>query len=568
MQYSSPSLLILFILTMLISVMYFFVFLRNQEKYISYWTLSWFTYSVSLLFIIFFLKNTDMTILLAIRKVLDLFNIVFLLFGIYSFMNIRVPNHWMKYSLYQVIWCVIAIVYGFDITLILFPISIYQAVLSVVLCYILWKNWPIDRLEKIFTIAIFSLWGISKIYFPYYQAYHFDSSTFFYEIILANILNFCILLIYLQKIKSELDIRNSQFKLLAENATDIIFYFKLQPYPSFSYISPSVKKITGYSPDDFYKNPKLHIEITHPKDRSKSQSLFSEKNSNISTVLRWQCIDGNYIWVEFRNSAIIQHSICTGIEGIIRDITQRKEAEESLIQSRKARQLLLSYISHELKTPVTSILGYISAVKDGTFSDSASRKNAIDVIFSKVLTLQHLIEDLLQLTKLETKQFSFQFMQVNVSNFINYLVNKHAWDIKNAGLDLKVHIHYEIEKNAFDILIDKERIEQVFTNLVFNAINYTPSGGTITIICRKAKVQEKIIISIKDTGAGISKEDLPHIFDRFFKGTTNKKMRGKGSGLGLTISKEILNAHHGEIWIESTLGKGSLFNFSLPIYKE
>lgn len=568
MYNTSLFLLIFMIFALAIALVYFYIFSRSQEKFMRYWGISWIFYSISLIFLILYL-NSNLSWLLNIRVVFDLLNILFLLFGAYAFMHISIPSHWLKFSLYLIIWVMIGILYGLDNYIISLPVSIYQFILCISLCTIIWKYWNIQRLEKIISIIIFLLWGISKSVFSFLEVrYQNPSLLKMLEIILSNIMSFSILLIYVQKIRKELTRIENQFRIIAENVTDIIFYYQLKPHSCFSYISPSVEKTTGYSPQEFYNNPKLHIEITHPDDQKNAQFLFIPENNTSAEILRWYTKEGNILWVEFHNSMIFENGEIVAIEGIILDITRQKSAEDDLIQSKKSQQLLFSYVSHELRTPVTSILGYISAIRDGTFDTQAKVNQAIDLIFSKAVTLQRLINDLFQLSQLETKQFSFNFMQVSVSELFGNIIGKYTLDIKNAGLDCITNIN-EVQSLKCDIIADPERMEQVFSNIFFNAIRYTNKNGSITVLCKYDVSRKLVLFSISDTGRGIPEKELNKVFDRFYQSSLNKPVEGKkGSGLGLTIAKEIIEAHGGKISVQSTVGVGSTFNISLPLYFE
>jgi len=221
-----------------------------------------------------------------------------------------------------------------------------------------------------------------------------------------------------------------------------------------------------------------------------------------------------------------------------------------------------------LKTPITSIIGYINAINDGTIKDTKQIEDAIDIIFTKSLTMERLINDLIQLSKLETKQFSMQFMRIEANELAIDLMSRHKLDIKTAHLTLR----YKIDREALSkkyLIIDLERIDQVFANLISNAIKYTKAKDSIIIKFGIDSTKDNFYVSVTDTGSGISQDDLPHIFDRFYMSSTvSEEKRMSSTGLGLTISKEIIAAHRGTIFAKSRLGKGSTFTFTIPLYKD
>lgn len=572
---NSSGFLFAFMLSVIvIMIVYFYIFSKSQEKFVHYWGLSWVFYSLGLVCLILSTNFSSLPFL-ELRKFFDLLNIMYLLFGAYTFMHVPIPSQWSKFTLYLALWMILSTVYSIDVSIAYHPVSLYQIILTLVLCYIIWKHWDLEKHEKVLSLLVFLIWGISKAAFSYIEADSFNmESAYLIEVLMSNTLNFCILLIYLAKMKKEFFIKEKLFRVMADNANDIIFYYQMSPFPCFSYISPSIESIMGYSPNEFYANPRLYIEITHADDQHKAINLFSsvigDKGRGIhqQQILRWYTKEGSLIWLEFHNSVIMESSSVIAVDGVIRDITRRKKIEDSLKKSKVVMETFLSYISHELKTPMTAILGYISAIKDGTIVDDNEKKYAIDLIYAKSLTLQRLTEDLQQLSQLETKQFDFKFMQLSVADHINSLIYKYANDIKNADLKLNVDME-KINKVKHDIIADPERIETVFSNILFNAIKFTKSGGTIGINCSADEKNGFVTIGISDTGVGIPIDEQINIFQKFYRSSNYSPVNGKrGSGLGLAISKEIIDAHGGKLTVKSVQSKGSTFSFSLPIYKE
>lgn len=567
---SLPSLIISFIiLTLLVSFVYFYIFTRSQERFIEFWGLCWVAYSFSLLFLILSL-NIDSVALLGLRKIFDMANILFLLLGAYAFMHTRIPSYWYRFSLYLTLWLLLGIYYNFDFLSIYLPISIYQVIITAMLCTIVIKYWAVSPLGKGLSVMVFILWGMGKAVMSILEI-HYASASHFYlaEIIFSNILSFCIFIIYLEKSREEVAIGERLYRIIAENATDVIFFYTLKPSPSFSYVTPSVENLIGYTPEDFYRNPKFYLEFVSPEYFDSVEALFRGEISSGSMPAHLLIHkNGSTIWGEFNSSILYEKGAPAAIEGILRDVTHTKEAETQLLYSKQARDQFLSSISHELKTPITSILGYINAINDGTLSSEEEKKSAMDIITAKALTLEHLINDLFQLSKLETNQFSFAFMHMSALELSDQLADKYALDIKTASLVPMVEIdHFTLSR--LHVIVDPKRIEQVFSNIIYNAIKFSSPNGTIKIKFGSDKDLQNYIITISDEGQGIAQEDIPYIFDRFFQSNNPPQSKIKtGSGLGLTISKEIISAHRGEIFVESDLGKGSTFTFTIPVYSD
>lgn len=243
---------------------------------------------------------------------------------------------------------------------------------------------------------------------------------------------------------------------------------------------------------------------------------------------------------------------------------------EKLIKMEKSRSQLISSISHELGTPITLIQSYIQAVREGLIKENNSRY--LDMIHKKLVVLDRLARDLFDLAKLQEGQMSLNFQSVDFKEWLVSLVNGLSLDIEQSGKKLNgpnVVCHNKVSKPM--VLIDPVRMEQVFSNLVFNAVKHTSSeNGEITISAEMFPAningsEEKVVLKVEDNGEGIAPGDLPFIFDRFFKGMPRKDGISGGTGLGLAITKEIVQAHNGEIWVDSTLNEGSVFTIVLPV---
>ncbi|WP_283408011.1 sensor histidine kinase [Anoxynatronum buryatiense] len=569
----SPTLLVLVFIILAISLLYFYLFSKSKEKYINYWGLSWAMYALSLMFGFLILEFPDSSVFIALKQISDLFNGLFLLFGTYSFISKKIPFYWLQYTLINIMWIATAGYYQLSVLAITLLPSIYLSIIAIAAGINFLKHWNFHGIENKIGGLVFLLWGLQKAYYPYINPQYWDSPQgMLSEIALASILNFCILLVYLQKIRTQLMESEGRIKLLADNAQDMIYSYRLKPEMGFEYVSPASRQILGYDPEFFYRNPSTFHDLTHPEDipflKLINESILPPDEP---LILRWMHRDGHYIWTEQKNSFIKdKNNRILAIEGIVRDITERKRTEEEMAKAKKERQTLLSYISHELRTPVTSILGYITAMLDGTITEPLAKNNYLEVIQSKSLMLQRLIEDLFQLTQLESKQITFNFSQIKADELAEEITNKYSWEVKNAGLHFKTSVVNSHQFDDAEVIIDLERIHQVFSNLIFNAIKNTPPGGTIQLHSELVDLRERphLLMKVKDNGNGIREQDLPHVFDRFYKGSQLNPSKKSGSGLGLTIAREIVTAHQGEIQVESQFKAGSTFSVTLPIYQE
>ena len=232
---------------------------------------------------------------------------------------------------------------------------------------------------------------------------------------------------------------------------------------------------------------------------------------------------------------------------------------ERVQSSQKSQRDFVANVSHELKTPLTSIQGFAQALKDGTAETPETIDHAATVIMNESDRMHHMVLDLLDLAKLDAGTAEMKNIPVNLKEIFSDLLDKFKPLLEKSNVNLM----YEPAPLP-TISGDPDRLHQVFSNLLDNAIKFTPAGGSIILECKPLK--DEIEINIKDTGVGIPEKDLPHVFDRFYQGDPSRK-GGKehGTGLGLAITSEIINAHNGKISVSSKPGEGSTFTVRLPV---
>ncbi|MDO4545512.1 MAG: ATP-binding protein [Bacillota bacterium] len=560
-------LIVFAILTFMVSILYFYMFSRRQEKFMRFWGFSWVAYSCSLLCLLCYL-NGENEFFLEVRKVIDMFNLLLLLFGTYSFIHVRIPTYWYRFSLYLLLLAVICIIYSFELLSFYLPISVYQIVLTLFICYNVSAKWSIPRGEKTIASAVFLIWGVSKSVFSIAEIFMQTTyNLYITEILLSNVVNFCILTIYVVYTRKESDLASNLYKTVVENSHDAIFYYKLKPYEAFEYISPSIESLTGFRPANFYDNPRFYLNLVTGNQVNEIQDIFSDSSTyRNESILELTKKSGEKFWGQF-NCTVIKDDSGTFIEGTLRDITRMKSAEMEHLEVTRSRNMLLSYISHELRTPITAIAGYLTAIGDGTMSSEEDKQEAMEIITSKTLTLKKLIDDLDQLSKLETHQFTFNFMSCTTKDAVELLLNNNLGDLKSA--DFQVDIRYDSNQlKDYWIIADLDRINQVFSNLLTNASKYSRGEKKLLLEFSIDDAKENFIASVKDWGIGIMDKDVAHVFDRFYRADyrDNSDLRTEGRGLGLTLCKEIMTAHQGDIYAESLYGEWTKFTFIIPLY--
>lgn len=248
-----------------------------------------------------------------------------------------------------------------------------------------------------------------------------------------------------------------------------------------------------------------------------------------------------------------------GVIESFKDITERKSAENALIENIKLKTNFTSMVSHELRTPLTAIKEGISIVLDGSAGPvNDEQKDFLGTAFRNVERLARLINDVLDFSKLRSGKMVMKMKDADVPLIIQEVVKANEPLASSKGLYLRTSTEGEIPR----IKLDRDRIIQVIINLLSNASKFTEKGGITITACRK---DEEVIVSVEDTGPGIKAADIPKLFAEFRQLEDAKTRKTGGTGLGLAICKQIVERHGGRIWVESEEGKGSAFRFSLPV---
>lgn len=240
-----------------------------------------------------------------------------------------------------------------------------------------------------------------------------------------------------------------------------------------------------------------------------------------------------------------------GIVAILRDVTELRRLE-------KIRSQFVANVSHELRTPLTSIKGFVETLLDGAIEEKDTARNFLEIINSEAERLSRLINDVLSLSKIETKRTEIEKIPLQIADVINKVVALLSPIAQNKKIELSVDL-----SSALPIIeADEDMMGQVIINLTENALKYTPTGGQVQI--KAIPFDNGVKIMVKDTGIGIPEKSLPRLFERFYRVDKARSREMGGTGLGLAIVKHIVEAHEGTIEVESQLNHGSVFSIYLP----
>ncbi|MDO7268357.1 ATP-binding protein [Shouchella clausii] len=240
-----------------------------------------------------------------------------------------------------------------------------------------------------------------------------------------------------------------------------------------------------------------------------------------------------------------------GAVAVVRDVTEERRHD-------KLRKDFIANVSHELRTPISMLQGYSEAMVDGVTSSDEERKEVAQIIYDESLRMGRLVNELLDLARMEAGYIDLNLEEVDLDSYLERITRKFA----SFAREYDVTVELAKPGRGQIAVFDPDRIEQVLTNLIHNAIRHTNPGGLITVVHEQE--EERDTFAVVDTGRGIPEEDLPYVFERFYKADKARTRQHGGTGLGLAIAKHIIDAHQGKITVHSRLGEGTTFRFTLP----
>lgn len=245
----------------------------------------------------------------------------------------------------------------------------------------------------------------------------------------------------------------------------------------------------------------------------------------------------------------------SGIITVISDVTEQEKIE-------RERRDFVANVSHELRTPLTTMRSYLEALTDGeTWKNENIAPKFLSVTQNETERMIRLVNDLLQLSKMDNKDYQLHKERVNYIDFIHHVVDRFELNLKED-----ITISREIPKRDYRVWIDKDKIIQVLDNIISNAIKYSPQGGEIVV--KVVEEKHQLLTKISDEGVGIPEEKLDRIFDRFYRADKARSRQLGGTGLGLAIAKDLIEAHDGEVWAESKVNEGTTITFRLPLMQK
>lgn len=318
-------------------------------------------------------------------------------------------------------------------------------------------------------------------------------------------------------------------------------------------INDTAKKQLGLVKEDVLNRSIL--ELLKIEENYELRDLITQSPE---LLLDSQDINGEYLNLRVRFALIRRESgFISGLVAVLHDTTEQEKEE-------RERRLFVSNVSHELRTPLTSVKSYLEALDEGTLCETVA-PDFIKVSLDETNRMMRMVTDLLHLSRIDNATSHLDVELINFTAFITFILNRFD-KMKGQEKEKKYELVRDYPINSIWMEIDTDKMTQVVDNILNNAIKYSPDGGKITV--RMKTTEDQMILSISDHGLGIPKQDLPRIFDRFYRVDRARSRAQGGTGLGLSIAKEIIKQHKGFIWAKSEYGKGSTFTIVLPYDKD
>ncbi len=393
----------------------------------------------------------------------------------------------------------------------------------------------------------------------------------------------------LESYTAELKASELRYRLLADNVNDTIWTMSLEPL-RFTYLSPSVRLTRGFSVEEAMNLP---LEQTlEPESLKRVMNLLHETlaedlkrtdapNTSKTIEVQQYCKDGSLSWAEVRASFLRDAGgKAIGILGVTRDISERKRADAfykaktAAEAANTAKNTLLSNISHELRTPLNHIMGFTELILGKTVGElNETQQEYLTDVYRSSQHLLFLVNEILDISKIEAGKLTLTPTRINLTGFLEQTLSI----IRDKTAQRNIRLETQFDGMPEMVVADELRLKQVLYNLLSNAVKFTEDGGMVCLGVRERRGTEgevpaeggggdAVEISVTDSGIGILKEDMERIFEPFCQVENALSRKYPGTGLGLTLARDLVEMHGGRLWCESEgLGKGSSFCFTLPL---
>lgn len=533
--------------TVAIVLIYIYLYLLYRERFMGIWAISWIILlSRYVLFDSGLLPWKESTLGLTIYEIIIIISVQSYVWGTHLFIN-KQMNKWWLYG-------TISISFVFVILNLLLSSLVYKLFLPIFFssCIGIWIGityihyFKQQGLGGLITGYAFISWSVVSLSLPFVAS---NTRILPWCYLLGGILRLTIaigtLMVYIEKTRTDLTNKEAQYRLLADNAVDIIYSYQFFPEGKIDYISPSVLMVTGFPAEEYYANPKLILNLIHPDDNALLNDFIINLPCSIILPLTVRLIrkDNITLWIEQKCVPIYDtDGHLTALQGIIRDITVRKRLEQmsSLFDRMNMVGSMAATVAHEIRNPMTTVRGYLQVM--GRKHEYQKDKEKFKLMIEEIDRANAIIREYLSLSR----EKLVILKQCSLNTIIEALFPLIQADATSSKVSVNLNLTLIPE-----LLLDENELRQLLLNLVRNSIEAMPEGGNLDIFTFQE--DDMVVLSVSDQGSGIP----PHILDNL--GTPFVTTKDTGTGLGLPICYQIAHRHNATIKID-TSNKGTTFS--------
>ncbi len=564
----------------LLSFVYFYLFLHYKERYVLIWAFSWLSYAFGHVFAFWYAAQMKFPLLILFNQASLILSGLFLLAGTYAFVGKKMPRLWAGAGLVNLFWLIYAVYFSeLSIRALTFPT--YQ-LLGFAYIWTGWMNFISHTFAGIgrgITGSAFIIWGAYKLVLPFleetwltpwgYLISWVSPWGFLISMMMTLTVAIGILLAFFNRVGMDLQKSEERFRLLAENARDIMYRISLAEKFRIDYISPAASSILGYSPAELYTKGKYILRLVASEDRNRLVGLFANLETRSDTI-RWIHRNGNVVWMEHNNVPLYDEAgKIAAMEGIARDITERKKAEAVMVESRErlARAermaslgLMAAGIAHEINQPLNSIKvnadGLIYLERVNASLEKREMMENIRDISRQAGRIDEIIRHVRSFLQADTQRMK-QACNLNAAVESALLL---------VGIQLSTHnimLVKDLQEGLPLIEAQVIHLEEVTINLIVNAMQALDKieRANKQITCRTYAMPGVVVFEVADNGPGVEEEIRDKLFEPFLSTNTN----GESMGLGLCIVQSIVGSYNGKIRFQLNDAGETVFQVEFPL---
>ncbi|SHJ20531.1 PAS domain S-box-containing protein [Propionispora hippei DSM 15287] len=524
--------------TLAVTCVYFFLYSLYRQSYIGLWAVFWLVHFIIQIFYRTPFHQMSIPMFVTVLFTVNA-NYVLLLYATSKFLNRTINKGWYYWAGAITIFTDIAFYLKAHFLVQLIPSCIFVACVDFWHGYMFTRKLPNKSWGKNIVGFAFAGLGIHTLDMPFLlPVTWFAPWGFLISGLLRFVISIGTLILYLEKSFHDLSIKEAQYRLLAENAVDVIYLYRLQPKQGFEYISPSIERLSGYPASHYYHSPDMFFSLIHPGDTFLLESLLRNPAAHAKHPLIMRFIRRNHalIWVEQTTVPIFdERGVCTSFEGIIRDITARKKLEQDVSRLDRLNTVgqMAANVAHEIRNPLTTVQGYLQLfLKKSIFAPYTEQ---LHLLISELERSNLIIKEYLSLCQNKARELK----PCPLNKIIEDLQPLITADANASNKD----IHYYLAPTP-DIHLDEKEMRQLILNLVRNALEAMDSGGVVTIQTQ-VNEQGELVLIVQDQGKGIP----PHVLENIGKPFLTTKENG--TGIGLAVVYRIADDHQANIQIET-----------------